>query len=80
MSGEMDQQRKLAPKVIYAVDRANRKVCVRLLQHNVEKPESWCVQVRKTTKNKEDEKFQQIVYVKYKIEEFFYLLDLMNSV
>ena len=29
---------------------------------------------------KEDEKFQQVVYVKYKLEEFIYLLEVMNSV
>ena len=28
----------------------------------------------------EDENFQQIVYVNYKLEEFIYLLDLKNSV
>ena len=31
-------------------------------------------------KNKEDEKFQQIVYVDYKLEQFIYLLDVMISV
>ena len=28
----------------------------------------------------EDEKFQQFVYVNYKVEEIIYLLDVMNSV
>ena len=28
----------------------------------------------------EDDKFKQVVYVNYKLEEFIYLLDLMNSV
>ena len=31
-------------------------------------------------KEKEDEKFQQIVYVIYKLEEFIYLFDVMMSV
>ena len=31
-------------------------------------------------RKKEDEKFQQVVYVNYKLEEFIYLLDVMNSV
>ena len=28
----------------------------------------------------EEEKFQQVVYMNYKFEEFIYLLDVMNSV
>ena len=28
----------------------------------------------------EDENFQQVDYVKYKLEEFIYLLDVVNSV
>ena len=38
MSKGMDEQLKLAPKVIGVVNRANRKNCVTLLRYNVDKP------------------------------------------
>ena len=76
----MDEQLKLAPKVVDVVDRANRKICVTLLRYNVDKPESSYVQVRLFARKKEDEKFQQVVFVNCKFEEFIYLLDVMNSV
>ena len=80
MSKDMDEQLKLAHNVVDAVDRANRKICVTLPRHNVDKPESSYAQVRLFARKKEDEKFQQVVYVNYKFEEFIYLLDTMNSV
>ena len=76
----MDEQPKLVHKVIEAVDRADRKNCVTMLRYHVDKPESSYAQVRLFAKKKEDEKFQHVVYVKYKVEEFIYLLDVMNSV
>ena len=51
-----------------------------LLRYNVYRPESSYAQVQLFARKKEDEKFQQVVYVKYKLEEFMYLLDVMNSV
>ena len=80
MSRDMDEQLKLAHKLVDVVDRTNRKICVTLLRYNVDKPESSYAQVRLFARNKEDEKFQQVVYVKYKLEEIIYLLDVMNSV
>ena len=80
MSKDMDEQLKLAHKVVDVVDRANRKICVTLLRYNVYKLESSFAQVRLFARKKEDEKFQQFVFVNYKLEEFFYLLDVMNSV
>ena len=80
ISGDMDEQLKLAQKLVDAVDRTNRKICVTLLRYNVDKLESSYAQVRIFARNKEDEKFQQVVYVKYKLEELIYLLDVMNSV
>ena len=59
----MDEQLKPAHKVIVVVDRANRAICETLLRLNVEKPESSYAPVRKIAKKKEDEKFQQTVYV-----------------
>ena len=80
MSKDMHEQHKLAHKVLDLVDWANRKICVTLLRYNVDKPESSYAQVQLFAKKKEDEKFQQVVYVNYKFEEFVYLLDVMNSV
>ena len=80
MSRDMDEQLKLAHKVVDVVDRTNRKICVTLLRYNVDKSESSYAQVRFFARKKEHEKFQQVVYVNYKLEEFIYLLDVMNSV
>ena len=46
----------------------------------MEKPETSYVQVRLFGRRKDEEKFNQIVLVDYKLEEFFYLLDVINSV
>ena len=51
----------------------------RLLYH-VDKPESSYAQVLLFARKNEDEKVQQVVYVNYKLEEFIFLLDVMNSV
>ena len=80
MCKDMDEQLKLAQEVVDVVDRANRKTCVTLLRYNVDKPESSYAQVRLFARKKEDEKFQQVVYVKFKVEEFIYLLVILNSV
>ena len=80
MSKDMDEQLKLAHKAIDVVDRANRKICVTLLWYIVDKSESSYAQVRIFARKKEDEKFQQEVYVNYKLEKFIFLLHTMNSV
>ena len=80
MTKDVDEHFKLAHKVVDVVDRANRKICVTLLRYNVDKRESSYAQVRLFARKKEDEKFQQIVYVNYKLEGFIYLLDVMTSV
>ena len=80
MSKDMDEQLKLAHKVVDVVDRANRNICVILLRYSVDQPEISYAQVRFFARNKEDEKFQQNVYVNYKLEEIMCLLDVMNSV
>ena len=79
-SQDMDEQLKLAHKVVDVLDRANRKNCVTLLRYNVDKPDSSYAQVRSIPRKKEDEKFQQVVYVNYKLEEKIFLLDKMKSV
>ena len=80
MSKDMDEQLKLAHKVVEVVDGANRNIRVTLLRYNVDKPGNSYSQVRPFARTKEDEKFQQVVYVSYKLEEFIYLLDVMISV
>ena len=77
MTKDLDEQLKLAEKL---ADRANRKICVTLLLYNVDKPESFYAQVRVFARKKEDENFQQLVYVNYKLEEFIYFSYIMNSV
>ena len=46
----------------------------------MEKPETSYVQVRLFGRRKEEEKFNRIVFVNYKLEEFIYLLDVINTV
>ena len=75
----MDEQLNLAHKAVDELDRANRKMCVTLLRYNVDKPENSYAQVRLFARKNHDEKFQQIVFVNYKLEEFINLLDVMNS-
>ena len=50
------------------------------MRYKVDNPETSYAQVRLFRRKKEEEKFQQIVYVNYRLEEFVYLLDVMNSV
>ena len=76
---EMDEQLKLAHKVIDIVDRANKKICVTLLRYSVDKPVSFYVQDRLFAVKKEDEYFQQIAFVNFKLEEMINLLDAMTS-
>ena len=76
----MEEQLKLTHKLVEVVDRTHRKICVTMLRYNVEKPETSYVQVRLFGRRKDEEKFNQIVYVNYKLDEFIYLLDVMKSV
>ena len=80
LSKDMEEQLKLVHKVIDVVERPNRRICVTLLRYKLDNPETSYAQVRLFGRNKEEEKFQQIVYVNYRLDEFIYLLDLMNSV
>ena len=63
MSKNMDEQLKLAHKAFDVVDRANRKFPVTLLRCNVDKLDSSCAQFQIFARKKEDEKFQQVVFV-----------------
>ena len=77
---DWDEQLKLAHKAVDVVDRTNRKIFVTLLRYIKDKSESSYAQVRIFARKKDDEKFQQVVYVNYKLEEFIYLLDLKDYV
>ena len=80
LSKNLEEQLKPVHKVIDVVDRPNRRICVTLLRYKADNPQTSYAQVRLFGRKKEEEKFQQIVYVNYKLGEFFYLLDVMNSV
>ena len=80
LAKDMEEQHKLAHKVVEVVDWPHRKICVTMLRYNVEKPETSYVQIRLFGRRKEEEKFNQIVYVNYKPDEFLYLPDVLNSV
>ena len=77
---DMEEQLKLVNKVIDVVDCPNRKICVTLLRYKVDNPETSYAQVRLFGRKNEEEKFQQIVYVNYRHDEFLYFLDVMKSV
>ena len=80
LSKDMEEQLKLVHKVVDVLDRPNRRICVTLLRYKVDNPENSYAQVRLFGLKKEEEKIQQIVYVNYKLDDFIYLLDVMNSV
>ena len=80
LSKDMEEQLKLLHKVIDVVDRPNRRICVTLLRYKADNPESSYAHVRLLGRKKEEEKFQQIVYVNYKLDEIVYFVDVMNSV
>ena len=80
LSKDMDEQLKLAHKVVDLVDGANRKICVTLLLSSGDKPESSYLQVLLFVRNGKGEKFHQNVNVNWRIEEIIHLVVVMNSV
>ena len=56
MSKGMDEQLKLTHKVVDAVDRLNRTICVTLMRYNVDKHGSSCALSGLFAKKKEDKK------------------------
>ena len=61
MSKDMNEEFKLANKLVHVLDRVNRKICVTLLWYNVDKSDSSYAQVRIFARKTEDERFQQVV-------------------
>ena len=80
LSKDMEEQLKLVHKVIDVEDRPNRRICVTLLRYKADNPETSYAQVLLFGQKKEEEIFQQILYVNYKLDELVYLFDVMNSV
>ena len=80
LSKDMEEQLKLVHNVIDVADCPNRRICVTVLRCKADNPEISYAQVRLFGRKKEEEKFQQIVDVNYKLDKFVYLLDVMNSV
>ena len=75
LSKDMEEHLKLVLKVIDVVDQPNRRICVTLLRYKVDNPETSYAQLRLFGWKKEEEKFQQIVYVNYKLDEFVNFLE-----
>ena len=80
LAKHMDEQLKLTHKVVEIDDRPYRRIGVTMLRYNVEKLETSYVQVRLFGRRKEEEKFNGIVYLNYKFDEFIYLFDVMDSI
>ena len=80
LAKDMEEQLKLTHKIVEIVDRPHRKICMTMLRYNVEQPKTSYVQVRLSGRRKEEEKINQIVYVNYTLDDFIFLLDLMDSV
>ena len=55
-------------------------ICLTILRYNVKKPETSYVQVRLFGRRMDEKKFIQNDYANFKLDEFFYLFDVMNSV
>ena len=68
LSKDMEEPLKLVHKVIYVVDCPTERICATLLRYRVDNPETSYAQVRLFGRKKEEEKFQQIVYVNYKLD------------
>ena len=80
LSKDMEEQLKLVHKVVDVVDCPNRRICVTLLRYKLDNPETSYAQVRLFRRKKEEENFQQNVFVNYKLDEFLYRLEVINSV
>ena len=80
LSKDKKEQLKLVHKMIDVVDRPNGKIFVTLLRYKVDNPETSYAQVRLFGRKKEEEKFQQTVYINYILDDILNLLDVMNLV
>ena len=69
---DMEEQLKVTHKVVGVADRKHRMICVTMLRYNLEKPKTSYVHVRLFGRRKDEQKFNQIVYVNCKLNEFFF--------
>ena len=60
LSKDLDEQLKLAHKVVNLVDRANKNICVTLLRCSVDKPESTYAQVQIFEKKRRMRSFNKV--------------------
>ena len=63
LSKDMEVQLKLVRQVTDVVDCPNRRICVTLLRSKADNPETSYAQVCLFERKREEEKFQQILYV-----------------
>ena len=80
LSKDLDEQLKHVQKPITIVDRPKKKINATMKKYCMDKPESTYVQLRLFTRNSEHDKFQQLVFINYKYDEFLYLLDVITSI
>ena len=74
LSKDMEEQLKLVHKVIDIVDRPKRSICVTLLRYKADNPDTSYAQFRLFGRKTEEEKFEQIVYVNYRLTNFYIFL------
>ena len=80
LSKDLDEQLKHVQKAITIVDGRKRKIFASMKKYFIDKPESTYVQLRHFTRNSEHDKFQQLVFVNYKYDDFLCLLDVITSI
>ena len=80
LSKDLEQPFRLVHKLVDVVDRPYRKICLILLPHNLDKPESFDAQIRTFARKKAENKLQKFLNVKYKPGQFIQLHDVMNPV
>ena len=76
---DLEIQLKQVQKAYDVVDRSHRKVIVTMMRYKIDEPDTSYVQVRLFGRRKVEEDFKQIVFVNYKLDEFVYLLDVIQS-
>ena len=79
LSKNLNEQLKHVQKAVTIVDRPKRKILAIKKKYSMDKPGSTYVQLPLFTRNSENEKLQQLVFVYSKYDEFLYLLDSITS-
>ena len=75
----MDEQTKLNLIDFDLLERLKREICILLLQGNVEKPCNSYAPARFIGRKKSGNKFQQFVYVSYKLKYIKHLFKEISS-